>query len=74
MKAISVKTANGSSFWILGFNDVDQFGEALYDVMRKCPIGLPAFVTFDILDLDGHSTVLLDVKSIQSAYLIEMED
>lgn len=74
MKVISIRMSNGAVYWVLGFDDVEQFGEAVNDAMRKVPVGLPAFALLEVFDLDGRCQTLLDVTSIQAAWQIEVAD
>lgn len=74
MKVISIRMSNGAVYWALGFDDIEQFGDTVNDVMRNYPAGFPAFALFEVFDLDGRCKTMLDVKSIQAAWQIEVED
>jgi hypothetical protein len=69
---LKVFMANGSVYWLLGFDDLVQFRQTIYERIMKEPIGEPVFMLFDAVDIDSSITVMLDVTSIQSAYFIQI--
>lgn len=74
MKVISIRMSNGAVYWVLGFDDIEQFGDTVLAVMERYPAGRPAFATFEVFDLDGRCKTMLDVTSIQAAWQIEVQD
>lgn len=71
-RVLKVFMANGSVYWLLGFDDLVQLRQTIYERIMSEPIGKPVFMLFDAVDIDSSITVMLDVTSIQSAYFMNI--
>lgn len=71
-RVLKVFMANGSVYCLLGFDDLVQLRQTIYERIMKEPIGKPVFMLFDVVDIDSSITVMLDVTSIQSAYFLQI--